>query len=82
MSKQEEKRFKQWAAALAVYDSVHKFNPTGYRELYEPAEIHRNVLTIQDKRVGFETMRKEDYNKAMIAAQSVVEQYFIRIGVY
>lgn len=82
MSTQEEKRFKQWAAALAVHDSTRERKPEGYWELYQPAEAWRNVLTMEDKRVGAETMSQPDYNAAMIEAQSAVEQYFVRIGVY
>lgn len=82
MSTQEEKRFKQWAAALAVHDSTMERKPDGYWELYQPAEPWRCLLTAEDKDVGRSVMSEKDYNKAMIAAQSVVEQYFIRIGVY
>lgn len=82
MATQEEKRFKQWAAALAVYDSVRVVNDESYWSLRSEAEPWRNVLRAKDKLVGQAVMEKPDYNKAMIAAQSVVEQYFIRVGVY
>lgn len=82
MSTQEEKRFKQWAAALAVHDSTRERRPEGYWELYKSAEPWRLLLTAEDKDVGWCVMSEKDYNKAMIAAQSVVEQYFIRAGVY
>lgn len=82
MSTQEEKRFKQWAAALAVYDSVHVVDNKSYWSMRNEAEPWRNVLRAEDKLVGQAVMEKPDYDKAMIAAQSVVEQYFIRIGVY
>jgi len=95
MSKQEEKqKLQKWITALFAFDNSKQHDKDEYWRMRGEAVPSDIVLTKEDYRVGeacfterdlifpYECFNVTEYTKALDTAQSVVEQYFIRIGVY